>query len=448
MPSINPYIFKNFDIRGTYPKDINEEVATTLARGMVNLWNPKIVSIGRDCRNSSPEIYQGILNGFLETGVEVVELGTITTEMHWFASGKYKYDLSLMVTASHNPPEWNGIKIAKAGANAISGDSGIYELRDYIEKNIDELQRNGTVNKKDILPDWKHHTLEFIEIPITGSKKFAVDAGNGVAGNIFAKVVDGLDLKYTSLSFNEDGDFPDRGPNPGKSGALENLKNEISKSDLDFGIAFDGDGDRIMLVNEKGEIYSGSVLHAFLASLMLKKYPGEIVLYTSCSSIIVSETIAKYGGKPVRVKVGHSLIKQKMREMNAVFAGEHSGHYYYRDNYFADSGLITALLVIEHLSQDSRKVSEILKEFNTHFSSGEINIDVKERESVVTKVLKDFTDSKYKDDFDGATVYYNDWWFNVRESSVEPVIHLLVEADDKYILEQKIKEVRSYIQTL
>lgn len=448
MGSIDPSIFKDYDIRGIYPAQINKDVAARIGQGIVEFFKVREVAVGRDMRISSPELFRGLTGGIRSTGCSVVDLGLISTCMHWFASGHYRFPVSVMISASHNPPEYNGFKLARAGAIAVSGESGIFALRDMISGDWQpKIATQGGLETKDIMRDWIEHAFSFIDVHNVKPLKVVVDAGNGMAGLVFPEVARKLPLKITPLFFELDGSFPNHIPNPLKEENLARLKTEVRKNKADLGIAFDGDGDRAVLTDEQGRTISGTILTAMIAKTLLAKNPGATILYNVIVGRVVPETIEKFGGKPLRFRVGHSPIKQKMRQADVLFGGEHSYHFFFKENYYADSGLIAALVLLELISGDGRPLSEIVREFDKYPASGEINFKAQDSQKIVEAVKKDFGDAE-KDEIDGITVWYENWWFNVRASHTEPLVRLNIEADSKDLLRQKTEEVTRYIENL
>lgn len=450
MSVIDPSIFKDYDIRGIYPKQINKDVAYRLGQGLVEFFKTSKVAVGRDMRLSSPQLFKALTSGVTSRGADVVDLGLISTDMHWFASGKFNFPLNVMISASHNPPEYNGFKFATAGAQAVSGESGIFALRDLL---VDQSwqpkpsTKPGRKETQDIMRDWINHALSFVDLGKLKPLRVVVDAGNGMAGKIIPKVQDRLPLKITPLFFELDGSFPNHLANPLEEENLATLKETIKREKADLGMAFDGDADRVVVVDEKGRTLSGTILTAMIAKNLLQKSAGATILYNAIVGRVVPETIEKYGGKPLRYRVGHSPIKQKMREANVLFGGEHSYHFFFRDNYYADSGLIAALILLELISLDGRPLSEIVREFDKYPGSGEINFKASNAKRIIEGIKKDFPDAK-KDELDGITVRYKDWWFNVRASHTEPLVRLNIEADTKDLLAEKTEEVTRFIENL
>ena len=445
----NSEIFKAYDVRGNYPQDINAKVFKAIAQELALFFKPKTVAIGRDMRPSGEELSLAMIDGFVTMGVNVIDLGLITSDMIYFAAGKYKYDLNIVITGSHAKGK-NGFKICKKGAIAVSGDTGLYKIRDKLQKRKDfpKVKITGEVTNQDILYAWIKFALSFIDVKKIKPFKVVVDTGNGMGGLVMPGIIKALPGNYLNLYPEIDGTFPHHFPNPLIEENLQDIKKKIKEIKADFGIAFDADGDRAFFIDEKGQTVSGGALTTIIAKSILKRHPKETILYNAICSKAVPEIIKEHGGKPIRVRVGHSPIKQKMRQLNAVFAGEHSGHFYFRDNYYADSGLIAVLEAIELFSEDNRKLSKIAAEVEKYSASGEINFKVPSREKILKQIEKRYEKKGKIDKLDGITVEFKDYWFNVRPSNTEPLIRLNLEADNQEIMNQKLKNVIKEIKEL
>lgn len=433
---IEPVIFKDYDIRGTYPEQINYEIAKLIGKALTVFLKSKVVAVGRDMRLSGEEIFKGFTDGVMEQGVDIIDLGLISTDMLYFATGKYKFD-GAMITASHNPSQWNGFKFGKSGAIAISGATGINDIKDLAIKGefpVSEIK--GTMTQKDIMSDWVNHALSFIDYQNLSPLKIVVDAGNGMAGKIMPEVDKKLPGEFIGLYYNLDGSFPNHVPSPIEPKNMVDLQKKVLAEKADVGMAFDGDADRVFLVDGEGEIVSGTVMTALVAKMLLEKNKDEIVLYNAICGRIVPQTIEKYGGKGVRVRVGHTYIKQHMRDYNAVFCGEHSGHYFFRENFFADSGLIAALIVLELISKEKKKLSDLRKDFDIYPQSGEINFIVSDIPVLLKSIKNNHKDAQNIDELDGLSFWYQDFWFNMRSSKTEPLLRLNIEADNKELLKK------------
>jgi len=354
-----------------------------------------------------------------------------------------------VISASHNPPEYNGFKLVKKGPVAVTSESGLYEVRDLItEGPLPKAAKSGKITKIDVLNEWKAKILSLVDTKSLKPLSVVVDAGNGMGGKLVPAVFSGLPMKVTPLFFELDGSFPNHVPNPLIDANNKSLINKILEIKADIGLTFDGDADRLFLIDDLGRIVSGTITTAILAKYFLKKYPGELILYNAICGRVVPETIKKLGGKSKRVRVGHSYIKTYMRETGAVFAGEHSGHYFYRDFFNAESGVLSALLVLSLLSNEDRKLSAMVDELSIYPASGEINFVVSDIPHVVEQIKTGFPDAESIDELDGISIWYKTYWFNVRASHTEPLLRLNVEADNKNILKQKTDELVTKIESM
>ncbi|MEK7065587.1 MAG: phosphomannomutase/phosphoglucomutase, partial [Patescibacteria group bacterium] len=440
-------IFKDYDIRGTYPDKINGPVFAEITHAIVRKFQPKTVAICRDMRLSGGEIRDAIGGVLRSLGIDVFDAGVVGTEMQYFIAGTRAYDLVFMISASHNPPEYNGLKLVKKGPIAVTSESGMYEVRDLIAQGpLPAVQTPGTITEVDLMEEWKQKIWSLIDQSALKSLSVVVDAGNGMAGKLVPYAFNGLPFRLTTMYMSLDGSFPNHVPNPLIESNTADLKKKILEIGADVGLTFDGDADRVFLVDDKGRMVSGTITTALLAKYILQKHPGELILYNAICGRIVSQTIKKYDGKSKRVRVGHSYIKTYMRETNAIFAGEHSGHYYFRDYFAAESGVLTALMVLLLLSHEGRKLSELVDEFDIYPASGEINFVVSDIPAVVASIKTGFPDAVAHDEVDGVSIWYKDYWFNVRTSKTEPLLRLNVEADTKEILDKKTLELVSKIE--
>lgn len=444
---IDASIFKDYDVRGHYPAQVNAPVFEAIAKELVSHFQPKIIAIGRDVRTSSAELQQAMVKGFTESGVDVVDLGVITTDMINFAGGFYGYDLNVVITGSHAEGE-NGFKLCKKGALPVSGLSDLYQIRDSLVKreSFSISEKAGTVIQKDILDDWIKYALGFANLEQIKKFKIVVDTGNGTAGILLKKVEEKLSGEFINLFPEIDGNFPNHFPNPLIEKNVQQLKEAIIANKADFGITFDADGDRVFFVDEKQRFVGGTILTAMVSKSLLQKHPGEIIQYNAVCGRVVPETIQKYGGKPFRVRVGYSLIKDAMIKNNAIFTGEHSGHFFFRDNYFSDSGLIMALIVLELISQDGRALSQIVDDFAIYAHSGEINFVVKDKSAMMKLVETKYQKTANAIDWlDGVSIWFKEWWLNLRPSNTEPLLRLNVEADNAEMLKTKVAEIKEVL---
>jgi phosphomannomutase len=395
-------------------------------------------------RVSSGPLAAAFIEGVCGRGVDVIDIGLVSTDCLYFASGRYEA-AGAMFTASHNPGRYNGIKMCLAGAAPVGEDSGLGEVRRLAEEGVAPDGPPGSVARRDVVGEFVEHLLGFIDPGVIRPLVVAVDAGNGMAGLVAPPVLERLPVELVPLYFELDGTFPNHPADPIQAENLADLQKAVLEAGADVGMAFDGDADRVFLVDENAEPVSGSVTTALVAGRVLDKEPGATIVHNLICSRVVRETIVGRGGKPVRTRVGHSLIKKVMAETGAAFGGEHSGHYYFRDNFRADSGLICALVVLEVLSLAGRPMSEVLAPLRRYWNSGEINTEVADQRGKIEELAKAYSDGT-QDSVDGLTVEYEDWWFNVRPSNTEPLLRLNVEAVNPELGETKTGELLGLIR--
>lgn len=447
--NIDTSIFKDYDIRGIYPTQLNQKVAFAIGNAIIRKFRPKSVAICRDMRLSGQEIRDGLVDAFTTSGVNVFDAGLTGTELAYFIAGTFDYDMVIMISASHNPSEYNGLKIVLKGPVAVSADTGLQEIKQLLhEKPLPGAAVSGSVNQIDVFCQWKEKVRSLVDTSKLRPLFVVVDAGNGMAGKLVPRIFDGLPLKVIPMFFELDGKFPNHTPNPLIESNNAALVAKVRERKADVGITFDGDADRVFFVDNTGRCISGTIVTALLSRQILTKSPGESILYSAVCGRIVPQTIQKYGGQPQRVRVGHSFMKAYMKEYNAIFAGEHSGHYYHRDFFNSETGVGTALMVLSLISRDGRKFSEIVDEFDVYPSSGEINFAVSDIPNVMETVKQEYKDAKSIDELDGLSVWYDTYWFNLRTSKTEPLIRLNVEADTKELLKEKTDMLVSRIQAL
>jgi phosphomannomutase len=441
-------LFKAYDIRGIAPEELSPELAYRIGRALVIELKVDAVAVGRDMRTTGPLLSASVIDGIRDQGADVTDLGLVSTDALYFAVGKYGFPAGVMITASHNPPEFNGFKICRDGARAVSFEDGIKQIRDRaIAGDFPALaEKRGDLQSKDVLDAYATHVLGLVDVSAIKPLKIAIDAGNGMAGKTVPVVFKSLPVKIIPLYFELDGTFPNHLANPIEPENVRDLQKAVLDNGCDLGIAFDGDADRMFLIDEQGRAVGGDMVTAMVAIALLKKHPGTAVCYNLICSRSVPEVIEAHGGRPVRTPVGHSLIKKIMREQDAIFGGEHSGHFYFRDNWYADSGVIAALTVLELISAQGKPLSEVLGPLDTRFRSGEINMRVDNAKTVMQQVEDRFVaEGGSVDHLDGVTVGFPDWWFSLRASNTEPLLRLNVEADTSELLATKTAEVRSLI---
>src|ERR1700761_2784352 len=423
-------IFKAYDIRGVVPDDLDERVAEAAGAAFARLTGASQIVTVHDMQTSSAPLAAAFGRGVTTQGADVIAAGLGSTDMAYYASGFLDIP-GAMITASHNPARYNGIKLCKAGAKPVGIETGLAEIKEMVASGVPAYDgKPGTTTEKDLLPGYAAYLKKLVDLSGIRPLKVAVDAGNGMAGHTVPVVFEGLPITLIALYFELDGTFPHHEANPIDPANLRDLQQAVKDSNADIGLAFDGDADRCFVVDERGEIVSPSVLAALIATRELACEPGAVVIHNLITSRAVPEIIAEHGGTPVRTRVGHSFIKAKMAETNAVFGGEHSGHFYFRDFWFADSGMLAALHTLAALGRDDRPLSAILADFSRNKASGEINSEVADQ-AATTQRVKDVYASQpgvTTDELDGLTVAGDTWWFNLRPSNTEPLLRLNVEA--------------------
>lgn len=433
-------IFKAYDVRGIYPKQLNEEIAYLIGGALVETLSCENVAVARDNRLSSESLQQALVRGITDAGADAYILDILPTDGLYFAVGRFEFDAGVMITASHNPPEYNGFKMCMKNAVPLSGDHGLPQIRDIVRfGRFRKPQKPGNVFLKNVLDDYITHCLKFVNISKLESFDIAIDAGNGVAGVVLPALLRKLPFKVTPMFFEPDGNFPNHIPNPIESKNTEALREKVVGENLDFGVAFDGDADRMFIIDDTGRTIGGDIITAMVARKILSHFPRSTIVYNLICSKIVPETINRYGGTPIRSRVGHAYIKPLMRQHNAVFGGEHSGHFYFRDHWYADSGIIAFLVVTELLSELRKKPSEVVAEMDKYYRTGEINKYVADREkslNCIADIVEKETGVK-ADTTDGITFEFDDFWFNIRPSNTEPLLRLNLEANSKELMEQK-----------
>lgn len=429
-------IFKAYDIRGIYPDSLDEATARDIGRayvGYLGLSGSRVI-VARDMRLSGTALRDAFIEGVTQAGADVLDLGLVSTDALYFAVGHLEEPGGAMITASHNPKNYNGFKLCKQNAIALSGEEGISRIRDLIQsdKLPEPAEYPGSVEEEDITEDYAAHCLGFIDQSGLRPLKIVVDAGNGMAGKMLPPVFEQLPFEYIPMYFELDGSFPNHPPNPIESENVRELQERVVAENADFGVAFDGDADRCFIVDEKGGAISGDLLAALVAKSVLEKEPKATILYSAVCSKALPELVEREGGKAIRTPAGHSIIKPRMRSNKAAFGGEHSGHFYFRDNYYADSGIIAMLAVAELVGRQDGPVSELLAPIDPYVRSGEINSSVGDQTSALHAIEEHYAakDPSGIDHLDGLTIDFGDWWFNLRPSNTEPLLRLNVEASD------------------
>jgi phosphomannomutase len=450
--SINASIFKAYDVRGLYPSEVNEEAARLIGRGFVSYLNARRIAVSRDMRLSSPSVAAAFIDGACAQGADVVDYGMMGTDMLYFAVARDGHDGGAQITASHNPKEYNGIKMVRQEAFPLSGDAGIGDIRDMITSGglPPEAATRGRVSQQDVLADYVRHVLSFIDPAVITPFNAVLDAGNGIAGMVAPHLFENLPIRTTALCFEVDGTFPNHEANPLIEENRRDIVERVVRDQADIGIAWDGDADRVFFIDGGGEFVPGDFVTALLAEAFLIKHPGSRIVYDVRASYAVKDTVAKYGGTALMNRVGHAFFKRRMREEDAIFGGEVTGHYYFRDNFFADNGFIPALLILELMSRKGQTLAELLAPLRErYFISGEINTRVSDMQVAQEKVdglAAMYTEGRVYT-LDGVSAEFHDWHFNVRASNTEPLLRLNLEATSPDKMEAKRDEVLAFIRS-
>jgi phosphomannomutase len=426
-------IFKAYDIRGIVPDELDEQVAESVGAAFVRLTGAPSVLTVHDMRTSSRPLAEAFGRGAAGQGADVIEGGLGSTDVLYYASGSLGMP-GAMITASHNPAKYNGIKLCREGARPVGADTGLTELRDAAAQGLPPYHGTpGVIVQRDLLSGYASHLKKLVDLSAIRPLTVAVDAGNGMAGHTVPKVFEGLPLTVVPLYFELDGTFPNHEANPIEPANLRDLQRAVIDSGADIGLAFDGDADRCFVVDERGHIVSPSVLTALIAVRELAREPGAAVIHNLITSRAVPEIITEHGGTPVRTRVGHSFIKARMAETGAVFGGEHSGHFYFRDFWYADSGMLAAMHVLAALGEQDAPLSEILAGYGRYVATGEINSEVADQAAATARVRAEFASRPgiTADELDGLTITGDGWWFNLRPSNTEPLLRLNLEAADE-----------------
>ncbi|HEX5627233.1 MAG TPA: phosphomannomutase/phosphoglucomutase [Actinomycetota bacterium] len=438
-------LFKAYDVRGVVPDELDEDLASSIGAAFAEWSGVDAVAIGRDCRLSSPSLAAALSEGITSRGTDVIDIGLASTDLLYFTSGSRSV-AGIMLTASHNPPEYNGMKFCLPGARPVGQGTGLDEIRDLAERSaFGPDAARGATRREEMLEAYVEHVLSFVDVSAMRPLTVVADTANGMGGLVVPPVFERLPMTLVHLYPELDGTFPNHPANPIDPENQRDLKRELLARTADVGLAFDGDADRVFLVDERADGVSGSEVTALVGTAMLERHPGARIVYNLICSWAVPEVIREHGGEPIRTRVGHSFIKQVMAETGAVFGGEHSGHYYFRENYRADSGLIAAVVVLERLSRSSEPLSAVLAPFKRYHDSGEINSRVDDQDAKIEELASAYEDGR-PDRTDGLTVEFEDWWFNVRPSNTEPLLRLNVEAKTEELLEEKTSELLELIR--
>jgi phosphomannomutase len=447
---LDPKVFKAYDVRGIYPNELDEAGAHAIGRAYVEEFEPRRIAIGRDMRLSSPPMADAVMRGAAEAGADVVDLGLVGTEMVYFAVGELGLDGGIAVTASHNPKQYTGMKIVRRGALPVGGDSGLLDIR---TRALAAGARHGTgptgtITQEDIWPRFVERVLSFVDVKAVKPLRVVIDAANGMAGVMLPPVLERLPIDTVRCYFEPDGSFPNHEPNPLLPENREFIMRKVTEEGADLGVAFDGDADRCFFVDDTGEFVPGDFVTALLAESILEKEPGAKILYDVRASWGVPETIERAGGVPLVNRVGHAFFKHRMREEGAVFGGEVSGHYYFRDFSQADSGVVPFLLMLELVSKRGEKLSELLRPYRErYFITGELNTPVPDVALKLQELKERFGSEGKVSHLDGLSVDADDWHMNVRPSNTEPLLRLNLEALSPELMERKRDEVLEVIRS-
>ena len=450
--SINPSIFKAYDVRGLYPSEVNEEAARLIGRGFVTYLQARQIAVSRDMRVSSPSLAAAFIDGARAQGANVVDYGMMGTDMLYYAVAHDRLDGGVQITASHNPKEYNGIKMVRKEAFPLSGDAGISDIRDMIATGRlpAEADSPGTVSTRNVLDEYVRHVLSFIDPALIKPFNVVLDAGNGIAGLVAPRLFEKLPCRTTALCFEVDGTFPNHEANPLIEENRRDIVERVLQETADIGIAWDGDADRVFFIDGGGEFVPGDFVTALLAEAFLIKHPGAKVLYDLRASYAVRDIVRKYGGTALMNRVGHAFFKRRMREEDAIFGGEVTGHYYFRDYFYADNGFIPALLILELMSRKGQTLAELLAPLRQkYFISGDINTRVSDMAAAQEKMdglAAMYTEGRVYT-LDGVSAEFHDWHFNVRASNTEPLLRLNLEATTPEKMEQKRDEVLAFIRS-
>ncbi len=452
---MDPSIFKAYDIRGLYPEQLDEDAAWKIGHAAAKFLrsllrgyergqaNAQSLCVSRDMRTHSAPLLRAMVEGMNASGANVIDIGMIDTPQMYFAINHLGTCGGVQVTASHNGPEYNGFKISGLGAKPIGQDTGLKEIKHIASALLHTKARlTGSVEKYDLTEEYKSHVLKFLDSDID-KVRIVIDASNGMAGKMVPAIFGDLPIKITGINFKHDGTFK-HPPDPMVEANLSELKDVVRKKGADVGVCFDGDADRMMVVDDQGMNVTCDIITALLAPYFLEKHPHSTIVYDLRSSHVVQEEIIKYGGVPRRERVGHSFMKKTLRDSHAVFGGELSGHFYYRDNFYADSGMITLSHLLNVLSRSEEPLSELVRPLRRYSASGEINFEVDDKAEAMRCLSRKYGEGQH-DDLDGVTIQFKDWWFNVRPSNTEPLLRLNVEAKDAELLDEKLAELEDFL---
>jgi len=445
---VNPAIFKAYDIRGIYPTQLDEAVAYAIGRAFVTFLAVETVIVGRDMRLSSPAMHENLIRGLTDQGADVIDVGMVSTDQYYYACAKLD-QAGVMVTASHNPAEYSGFKMVRKMPQLLSGETGIQDLRQIVENDAYAVAtRQGSVVQKELSQAFVDYLLGLVDVAALKPLKVIADTGNGMVGPSLKRVYDQLPIQLTGMYLEPDGSLPNHGLDPLQPENRAELQRRVVEEGADIGFAFDGDGDRFFTIDDRGEFVSGDFLTALMGSYYLERYPGAKILYDVRASWAVPDLVEAGGGIPLIERVGHSFIKKRMSDEGAVFAGEVSGHYYFKDFFFADSGLVPSLMILEMLSKKEASLSDLLQPLEAkYFISGEINSRIEGDVKAKMQELADAFSQGKVEWIDGVSVTFDDWHFNVRPSNTEPLLRLNMEAKSKVLMEEKRDQILAIIRS-
>lgn len=441
---VNKKIFKSYDIRGVYPTDLNPATAFVVGQAYAQMTGVKKIVVGRDMRIGSPELAAEFIKGVISQGADVDDIGQMPIDAVYFTTGKFQYDGGVMITASHNPKEYNGLKmtVLKNGISMVRGEP----LYAYLKgKTFTPAATPGTVNTRDVMNEYLDHILSFVDVAKIKPFKIVVDAGNGMSGKVMPLLFKRLPCQCIPLNFDLDGNFPAHPSNPLLPESQAQAKKAVLDNGADFGVIMDGDTDRLFFIDNLGQAVPPDATLLVLAQHFLEKYPGAGIAYNAVISKIVPEKIKEWGGRPIRTKVGFVNVAEGMRDHGGVVGGEVSAHYCFKDNYYGDSGFIAFLTLLVLISEHNKPLSEIVAPFKVYAKADEVNITVNNIPEVIAAVKGHFTDG-VQDELDGITITYPDWWVNVRPSNTEPLLRITLEGDTEEIMEKRLAEVQDFIK--
>jgi phosphomannomutase len=439
--------FKAYDVRGVVPDELDAEGAYRLGRAYVEAFEPSTIAVGRDMRLTSPELAQAVAEGAADQGADVVQLGEIGTEMLYFAVGEYGYEGGIQVTASHNPSRYNGMKIVRRGALPVGGDTGLEQIKALAAGEPATSERRGTISQRDVYAGFHDRVLQFVDVDALRPLKVVLDGSNGMAGPMIGPLIERLPIEAIPYHLDPDGSFPSGEPNPLLEENRQFAIEKVREHGADLGIAWDGDADRCFFIDDGGEFVPGDLITALIAQVMLERHPGAAIVYDLRASWAVRDTVTAAGGRPLENRVGHAFIKARIRKEDAVFAGEVSGHYYFKDFYWCDTGIVPALVMLELVSRSGKRLSELLAPFrDRYFISGEINSTVTDVPLKLQELKERYRDSALRvSHMDGISFEFEDWHFNVRPSNTEPLLRLNLEALSQSTMEERRDEVLALI---